>query len=282
MESCGRCIKVWDRMKKAITIFLLAAVGVAFGSPVRSASGGRHAQYLVKGQESQYTVQDYVQTGLVSIWDGIENVGLGEHDSETATWVDLTGNGYDLTITPATTAFDDISFVYDPSDKHVASIGNGGFPFSFTGNFTFDFCATMYQSSPCRWFGWGLSNGNNNYVSFGVTSYSAQRYNRWKSVSPTTGYHFSVILLPEAVVATTSLTYDGSIFRFYTDGQQKDTRTASWSITVGQIFSIGGNEEGPSGGKQLGRCHCLRVYNRTLTHAELEWNSKVDQARFGK
>ena len=41
------------------------------------------------------TASDYVQDGLVAMWDGIENAGWGVHDPNATTWKDLTGNGYD-------------------------------------------------------------------------------------------------------------------------------------------------------------------------------------------
>jgi len=35
------------------------------------------------------TAKDYVQDGLVAMWDGIENAGWGVHDQEATTWTDL-------------------------------------------------------------------------------------------------------------------------------------------------------------------------------------------------
>jgi hypothetical protein len=49
------------------------------------------------------TAKDYVQDGLVAMWDGIENVGYGKHQSNPAKWMDLTGNGYDFTAITGTT-----------------------------------------------------------------------------------------------------------------------------------------------------------------------------------
>lgn len=37
------------------------------------------------------TARDYVQDGLVAMWDGIENAGWGQHDDSATTWVDLCG-----------------------------------------------------------------------------------------------------------------------------------------------------------------------------------------------
>ena len=42
------------------------------------------------------TTRDYVQDGLIAMWDGIENAGLGVHDPSATVWKDLSGNGYDL------------------------------------------------------------------------------------------------------------------------------------------------------------------------------------------
>lgn len=50
-----------------------------------------------------YSAMDYVQSGLVAMWDGIENVGYGQpHSSSATTWKDLTGN-YDVTYQGSTT-----------------------------------------------------------------------------------------------------------------------------------------------------------------------------------
>lgn len=49
------------------------------------------------------TARDYVQSGLVAMWDGIENTGYKKHQSNPTKWIDLTGNGYDFTAIAGTT-----------------------------------------------------------------------------------------------------------------------------------------------------------------------------------
>lgn len=44
------------------------------------------------------TARDYVQDGLIAMWDGIENAGWGVHDPNATVWKDLTGSGYDFQI----------------------------------------------------------------------------------------------------------------------------------------------------------------------------------------
>ena len=45
-----------------------------------------------------YTSADYVQSGLIGQWDGIENAGVGIHSGTTNIWKDLVGD-CDLTLT---------------------------------------------------------------------------------------------------------------------------------------------------------------------------------------
>lgn len=47
---------------------------------------------MVSTKKSAPTARDYVQTGLVAMWDGIENVGYGQHDDAAITWKDLVGS----------------------------------------------------------------------------------------------------------------------------------------------------------------------------------------------
>ena len=55
--------------------------------------------------KSGYTAKDYVQDGLIAMWDGIENAGWGVHDPNATVWKDLVG-GYDLTVPPSLTWMD--------------------------------------------------------------------------------------------------------------------------------------------------------------------------------
>lgn len=43
------------------------------------------------------TAKSYVQTGLIAMWDGIENAGYGKSDDQNRL-VDLTGNNVNLTL----------------------------------------------------------------------------------------------------------------------------------------------------------------------------------------
>ena len=49
--------------------------------------GARTAAWAKSG----YTAKDYVQDGLIAMWDGIENAGLGVHDQNATKWKNLVG-----------------------------------------------------------------------------------------------------------------------------------------------------------------------------------------------
>lgn len=82
-----------------IFFFLCGIVAWAVhASPVRSNIGGRTLAVSPNEPSPSYTCEDYIWDGLLCMWDGIENAGLGIHDGNALTWVDLTGNGFDLTV----------------------------------------------------------------------------------------------------------------------------------------------------------------------------------------
>ena len=58
------------------------------------------------------TARDYVQDGLIAMWDGIENAGWGVHDASAATWKDIVGNN-DLTIVSGAQTITDNSMVFN-------------------------------------------------------------------------------------------------------------------------------------------------------------------------
>ena len=53
--------------------------------------------FLGRGGAKLPTARDYVQDGLIAMWDGIENAGWGQHEDSPIVWKDLTNSGYDFT-----------------------------------------------------------------------------------------------------------------------------------------------------------------------------------------
>ena len=53
-----------------------------------------------RGAKKGLSAKDYVQDGLMAMWDGIENAGWGTHDPNATMWKDLTGKGSDWKLNP--------------------------------------------------------------------------------------------------------------------------------------------------------------------------------------
>ena len=57
------------------------------------------------------TAKDYVQDGLLLMFDGIENAGWGTHNPSATVWKDLSGNGYDFSLEGVSYSFSGNSLI---------------------------------------------------------------------------------------------------------------------------------------------------------------------------
>jgi hypothetical protein len=68
-------------------------------------------EFVLGSDIIDYTAKDYIQDGLIAMWDGIENVGFGEpHDSSATTWKNLAG-GEDIEIYTQNAEWNDSALV---------------------------------------------------------------------------------------------------------------------------------------------------------------------------
>ena len=65
-------------MKRVFLLLSICCCVVCFGSPVKSMLGVEGTE--IYSEETSFSASDYVQDGLVAMWDGIENAGWGLHD----------------------------------------------------------------------------------------------------------------------------------------------------------------------------------------------------------
>ena len=79
--------------------------------------GARTAAWAKSGGGAP-TARDYVQDGLIAMWDGIENAGWGVHDQNATVWKDLIGD-IDIQILNGG-RFTDNSLERDPAGNEIA------------------------------------------------------------------------------------------------------------------------------------------------------------------
>ena len=210
------------------------------------------------GAKKMPTARDYVQDGLIHMWDGIENAGWGVHDPNATVWKDLIGdidferqgtfgddhlytNGFDQSITVPVVTLEILFSAYGHSANRGWICDGGMFggvalgP-SFSGNVGVD---DIVPLSDFRLFGNDVVYSNTTYLM--------------------------------------SCRVDGSLVRIARDGYDVNTVRIGSSIGLKTEIFNGYNSSRAS----YGRIYCIRAYNRSLTSAEIETNYEIDKARFG-
>ena len=219
------------------------------------------------------TARDYIQDGLVAMWDGIENAGWGTHDPNATVWKDLTGNGYDLPLSTATlevlsNGVRRKSTVTHSTASKVRWIN--------TPSRTLEICVTAPSSIP------GVSQvllattsvGSGTVVpclvkkSVGYFEWSQQ----WNS---------SKIIFKSNITLTLSSSYNyGNTANGYVNGEvQAANNTDTWGFTADTISVLGDPRD--TNYAPFEYCaHNVRVYSRALTAEEIAYNNNIDKRRF--
>lgn len=228
--------------------------------------GARTAAWAKSG----YTARDYVQDGLIAMWDGIENAGWGIHDTSATTWSDLSGHGYDLScfnsyewLDSAVKLSGGSRPIYRPNtiigkrgaDAHACVVAeaesDGGVIFG-AGQGSKDSAIVFTRRSDGAFvqIANSMSAGINNIVPFNETLFSI------------------------------SVNYSaGDIAYSEVNGIQKNPYY-SFGGTYCATLCVG-DRANDSSFPFTGKVHTIRIYSRTLTEDEIAANYAIDKARFG-
>ena len=253
-------------MKRLAILFFVLASAACTGSPVRSTVGGKSISFSGADETTPYTVLDYVQDGLVACFDGIENVGVGEHDSSATTWVDLV-SGIEAETNGTGVAFSENSALFDGygaimSETHLAPCVTD---FSVEvvvagqlGGCIFSSClrtvgyTTILKLDGITELNWGIGN-------------------------------YITTIVRKGTMGTTSLVADGNLYSGYHNG----IFSGSKNLSPGKNIMSGKICVAMSGyfwlwPSQNATCeiYAIRVYNRPLSVSEIAWNYTIDKVRF--
>ena len=277
------------KAKTKTTIFTAALVACFFGiciaSPVRSNLGG---DSIDDGDTHDYTAADYVQDGLIALWDGIENVDWGQHDGTSLSWVDLTGNHSSYRIA---------STMHWEADSIVGNSENLSIPMTFLSQKYphSNGPVSIEQVGECEEgfsrIGFGIvqfrSQGDSeasvpvgallsvpstsrNFDSYGI---GMQFYYPWPS-----GLTFERRSLSGIVNYT--MTSDGESFDIYKEGlpMYAGKKCGTWSWTKTTIHLLWQMNSTVKIGTT--RVYCVRIYDRKLSQEEVRYNNLIDRLRF--
>ena len=284
--SCsGYRIQTWDSSTSswgAPTTVTAAGGNVEWTSPAGTDFASRRITWLwrpVSGMRSaaDYATSDYVSEGLAVYWDAIDNVGTGTHDPNAATWKNLGtgGSTYDLTIHHG--VWSDGNSLSNGICK-LAAYGSTYYTYT-TGEFAIENYKNAYSGDSCRFVFADKDRGV-------IIESDRTMFEREKPTMADFGFGASK---PDGIH---TLAYDHGNSLPYLDGNTATTSAAhTWSFAgtapYYNVFFLGANPnkapdfDGADYGRGFhGKYYALRLYDRSLGVDELEWNSKVDAARF--
>ena len=218
----------------------------------------------------------YVQDGLVAMWDGKENAGVGLHDPNATEWKDLTGNhvlSYEFT-----PSFTDNAFELPGTDKVAYCESNLWRDAVNSNQCTVEICFKGYSVG-----------GNNSVIALsrGTTSNEERAWWEWGNVI--FGYRISTgstwsndTLLPRGETDDVSLSFP--LADMYMNGTRVMTGSPgtlniqSNTLVIGRIGTFKSTINGFV--TMRADIHSIRIYNKVLTAAEIAANHAIDKARF--
>ena len=228
-------------------------------------------------EKSEYTTDDYIQDGLIAMYDGKNNTGLG-HDDTSKVWVDLSGNGHDGTII-GNINWNDDSLSFDGTNNAV-NLGRNNLQ-----DITIEIVLIDESTD---------SNNYASYISnFETGGYGIEKrldFNKKIFMSVFVNSDYTLIYTKDNFVANKKISLSGSYssnkMKLYQLGvlQQESSTTGSLGMPKNDtVMMIGANPYGeiPTEGRLKGKVYSVRIYNRALSEEEVKQNYTVDKVRFG-
>ena len=233
----------------------------------------------------------YVQDGLVAGYDGIDNAGTGTHDSSATTWKNLAGDALLDGTMGALTEWTGGKGWRTTGNTKPFTVAAPGLSSTFaTTNFTMQFaCVPAVANKRMCYFG---QYANPDGINIEQTTVGKLRFYRNASSSQSSTHDKTVstatvvantYLSTAVCVSQTGLTfYNGGTLLQTIDGNPGAITSTSASVIGGELQdgSKRTSLDATYGITFRGTYHAFRVYNVTLTAAEIAWNAGLDAVRF--
>lgn len=204
------------------------------------------------------TSSSYVQEGLASHWDGIDNAGRGLHDSATNTWKNLVPDGQDLTL--GTGMWADSALMC--FGTKAAATGTVHQTFSSLEtvfrNLKYDTSVMLFSAGiGNKFFAFGPSHAQWNSTALATTNFTRV----------TVGSHTLAGVINSAV---------------YIDGSpaQHEAHENWWDPGTNYV-QVGGRVHPTLGAFPFtGDIYAIRVYTNSISASKAVYNAKIDRQRF--
>ena len=208
------------------------------------------------------TSSSYIQEGLTAHWDGIDNVGRGQHDSTAKTWKNLVSGGLDLTLGTGIW-----------TDESLMSIGKSDLAATGTTYQAFNSIEVVFANAKHNtssiMFNTGLAN---RYFALGGQFCMFKNY---YAATNTVNRYSKGRYSASGVVSTgnDAIYINGANAMSGTHGDQ-------WGV-VDAYVQIGGRTGANNAYAYNGDIFAIRTYSNTLNANKVSYNYKVDRRRFG-
>jgi hypothetical protein len=240
---------------------------------------------MIGGEKIAPTAKDYVQDGLVAMWDGIENAGYGVHNPNATSWKDLVSGQSSDTFQSTEEVSDNAVFTSTRElilMNDVESIANNintltvqrvaqEMEQSVNNNAA---CATYFcqkRFGMCMYFRHMAASSDNGY-GYGPMGYAfAPKYGAFGK-----GYYNASDTYP-LQSRTIIVGANGNPISGYEGTYQLPAYGTAFTwgnASTLVVASIGSSTSG-----RYKNC-CIRIYNRELTADEIAANCAIDKARF--
>lgn len=218
-----------------------------------------------------FSARDYEQKGLIGHFDGIENVGFGEHDTAATVWKDLANTTGDFSVKTAVASFDETALVKKASGCMATTAARRS---------DIRTIEVVVSSIPTgdKWvMPVFVSDGQS--VSFNDGRESGKRLfffdnNNFGWRTAVKPANLTIAAFWSSATTASGLLQNGTELA-------GDVYKNFWG-NVGTEIGVGGRPGGT--GSELGvtgyKVHTIRFYNRQLTPAEAARNALIDSVRF--
>ena len=246
------------------------------------------AKIIYEYSDVKYSAKDYVQNGLVAMWDGIENAGYGVHDQSATTWKDLIGNNDIKILATAFGHFNKDHYETLPPSASDPAIGHAG---KFI---TFAHAESVFSVVPASTneqftsFNQAKteSGGVQNNIIYHACYPSKQLLGFSKtSTSVHIGAKDTTLSVNQILCISTAYnTANCTVAAAYKNALpiQFDTCEEGALHNAGGYFTLGGRKQGSGWNTSFkGRLYNVRLYSRVLSQEEVIKNYSIDKVRFG-
>lgn len=228
------------------------------------------------GRKFGKTAKTYIRDGLLHMWDGIENVGYGQHDSGATYWKDLVSGNDLLPYKNATPpVWDDFGFCGDGTDHTLVST-------NLLSGFSEGTFETVVQANGSAQ--WLVANRyNTSFNAVQVIQYNGS----WDvNIFPASGSYLTK-KYPGNQLVHIAVACDSNSCTYYLNGEtvSQDAGDFSTSIFNNKPLQVGSATYWHGSRKffmQAGSfVRASRISNRVLSADEIAFNFAIDKERFG-